>query len=189
MQIISTRNATKHEFYEKDTLKNDIAIIVLPSDVSGQGGCSQTSFFRWSFFLFLISPDFYLDVAPIRLPARSQIGETFADQTGRVSGWGRTKDRKWLGAVGFIAAVCFVYMNLFNMLCSKLLSPNPIFCYLLLQKIKRLSMDSFKNISFSITRILHNVIRLEKNTDIVSSVLLALIGKLCYLIFIKIICI
>lgn len=44
MQIISTRNATKHEYYEKDTLMNDIAIIVLPSDVSGQG-CSQKQFF------------------------------------------------------------------------------------------------------------------------------------------------
>jgi Trypsin len=115
MQIISTRNATKHEYYEKDTLMNDIAIIVLPSDVSGQGGCSQTIFFTDEIFCVCLHFNgFYLDVAPIRLPARSQVGETFADQTGRVSGWGRTKDRK----CGLGSAVSFVldYINLFNML-------------------------------------------------------------------------
>lgn len=52
-------------------------------------------FWNWWFQIHLRNYD-CLDVAPIRLPGRSQIEETFEGQYARASGWGRTSDCKFI---------------------------------------------------------------------------------------------
>jgi len=61
-----------HQNYNPNTINNDIAIIRLPSLVSGNG------------------------IDTVRLPSRSQVGETFKGDRAIVSGWGRTSNCKFL---------------------------------------------------------------------------------------------
>ena len=69
-QIVTTRDATAHQNYNPNTINNDIAVIRMSQGVSGTG------------------------IGPVRLPSRSQAGETFTGERVRVSGWGRTSDCK-----------------------------------------------------------------------------------------------
>ncbi|CAB3372510.1 Hypothetical predicted protein [Cloeon dipterum] len=70
LQIVTSSNGQVHEQYNPSItgLDNDICIIHLDATVSGQG------------------------IAPVRLPSRSQVSETFVGYTATVSGWGLTSD-------------------------------------------------------------------------------------------------
>ncbi|XP_059479434.1 brachyurin-like [Neocloeon triangulifer] len=71
--IVTSTNGILHEFYNPSTINNDIAVVKLTAPVSGAG------------------------IGVVRLPARSQLGETFNGVSARVSGWGRTSDS--IGAI------------------------------------------------------------------------------------------
>ncbi|XP_069702007.1 brachyurin-like [Periplaneta americana] len=66
---VTTRSSIRHENYNSDTINNDIAVVKLQSPVS-----------------------FSTYISPVRLPTRSQQGDTLAGETVRVSGWGKISD-------------------------------------------------------------------------------------------------
>ncbi|XP_059479424.1 brachyurin-like isoform X2 [Neocloeon triangulifer] len=66
--IVTSYNATLHENYNGLIINNDIALVNLPDPVFGP------------------------NISPVRLPSWSMANETFANQTGRVSGWGKPSD-------------------------------------------------------------------------------------------------
>ncbi|XP_059486668.1 brachyurin-like [Neocloeon triangulifer] len=67
-QVVTSRNATIHEYYDSVTIINDLALVFLPNQLTGE------------------------NIGPVRLPSHSMLGVTFAGQYARVSGWGRTSD-------------------------------------------------------------------------------------------------
>ncbi|XP_046734115.1 brachyurin-like [Diprion similis] len=66
---VAARKIVVHENWDVMTIRNDLAVIQLAFPI-----------------------EFSDRVQPIRLPRRSQVGQTFAGQTGTVSGWGRDSD-------------------------------------------------------------------------------------------------
>jgi Trypsin len=68
---VHSSDGVPHKNYNSNTVNNDIAIVRLYAPVSGPG------------------------IEPVRLPSYSMAGETFAGDTVRVSGWGRTSDCKF----------------------------------------------------------------------------------------------
>ncbi|KAF4525475.1 hypothetical protein B566_EDAN004887 [Ephemera danica] len=66
--VLSTQNSLMHEQSNTIFVDNDLGIIFLPSSVTGP------------------------NIVPIRLPAYSQVNETYVGQVGRASGWGLTSD-------------------------------------------------------------------------------------------------
>jgi len=83
LQIITSTDGQMHENYNSFTLENDICVIRLGQTVSGNG------------------------IGTIRLPSRSQAGETFDGDAAISSGWGRPSDCKFkvLAKISFFA--CF----------------------------------------------------------------------------------
>ncbi|CAB3370473.1 Hypothetical predicted protein [Cloeon dipterum] len=67
-QNVISKHAIVHENYDSRLLNNDIALIMLPEDLTGE------------------------NIGAFRLPSFSMIGLTFAGRKARVSGWGRTSD-------------------------------------------------------------------------------------------------
>ncbi|XP_059490155.1 brachyurin-like [Neocloeon triangulifer] len=67
-QVVRSTDGQLHENYNSFTLDNDICVIRLPAPVSGNG------------------------IASVRLPSRSQVGETFQGVVATSSGWGRPSD-------------------------------------------------------------------------------------------------
>ncbi|XP_065336328.1 brachyurin-like [Cloeon dipterum] len=68
LQIGTSTNGQMHENYSPFTLNNDLCVIHLDAPISGEG------------------------IGLIRLPSRSQVGETFEGVAATSSGWGRPSD-------------------------------------------------------------------------------------------------
>ncbi|XP_046734117.1 brachyurin-like [Diprion similis] len=67
--VLQVAEIIVHENWDTRNIRNDLALLRLPSPIQ-----------------------FSERIQPIRLPSRSQVGETFASDTGIVSGWGRDSD-------------------------------------------------------------------------------------------------
>ncbi|XP_046411533.1 brachyurin [Neodiprion virginianus] len=67
--VLQVAEIIVHENWDTRNIRNDLALLRLPAPIQ-----------------------FTERIQPIRLPSRSQVGQTFASETGIVSGWGRDSD-------------------------------------------------------------------------------------------------